>query len=431
MQIFGGLNVDRQRKDQAISAAGVGGRNMSGPLTGFRVLDLAAVVSGPLTAALLADQGAEVIKVERLTGDIQRHVGSQRNGFSGFFHVLNRGKRSIALDLGREEGIDIVHRLARDADVVIQNFRPGVVNRLGIGYDHLSAENPGLVYLSISGFGQSGPRAGQRAYDPIIQSFSGIAQVQGRIHIEHPEVPEQVNMLLLDKLTAYTGSQAITAALLARSKSGTGQHIELSMLDTAIAFSWADVAADLILQTEEGSIIDERPPIGASGHLTEYADGWGATMTLSDAEFQGLCAAYELPQLAEDSRFNTINGRMKHRNEYRELLQSTVAAAAKKLTLAEAEARLNKHEVPFARAGALTELAADPQVMNNKVFRDLHHPIAGPLREARTAPRFIGTPLATPTPAPDIGEHTTEILTELGLQERINDLVDAGVIAAP
>ena len=274
---------------------------MSGPLEGFKVLDLAAVVSGPLTGALLADQGADVIKVERIgRGDIQRHVGSQRNGFSGFFHVINRGKRSIALDLGAKQGTQIVHKLAEQADVVIQNFRPGVVDRLGIGYDDLSANNPGLIYLSISGFGQTGPRAADRAYDPIIQTYSGIAAVQGRLDLDHPEQPQQVNMLLLDKLTAWTAHQAITAALLARSKSGKGQLIELSMLDTAIAFGWCDTAADLILQTEDAEgndagPIDERPPVGASGQLMQYADGWGATMTLSQDEFIGLCKAYGHP----------------------------------------------------------------------------------------------------------------------------------------
>ena len=402
---------------------------MPGPLAGFKVLDLSAVVSGPLTAALLADQGAEVIKVERVSGDIQRHVGSQRGGFSGFFHVLNRGKRSIALDLGQPEGKEIVHRLAQNADVVIQNFRPGVVDRLGIGYADLSAANAGLVYLSISGFGQTGPRAGQRAYDPIIQSFSGIVEVQGRIHLEHPDAPEQVNMLLLDKLTAYTGCQAITAALLARSKSGEGQHIELSMLDTAIAFSWADVAADLILQPDQNhEPIDQRPPIGASGHLTEYADGWGATMTLSDAEFQGMCAAYELLELAKDPRFATINERMRNRTIYRDILNNEVAAAAKKLTLSEAEDRLNRHEVPFARAGKLAELATDPQVRNNAVFRELDHPIAGRLREARPAALFKGTPNQAAQPAPDIGEHTRSILEELGMLERFDALSRSGVI---
>ena len=401
---------------------------MPGPLAGFSVLDLSAIVSGPLTAALLADQGASVIKVERLAGDIQRHVGSRRNGFSGFFHVINRGKRSIALDLGTAEGRDIVERLARRADVVIQNFRPGVIDRLGLGYAQLSALNPKLVYLSISGFGQTGPRAGERAYDPIIQFYSGIAATQGRIHAEHPEQPEQVNQLILDKLTAYTGFQAITAALLERSKSGVGQHIELSMLDTAIAFLWPDTAADLILQ---GDGVDARPPVGASGSVAEFSDGWGTTMTLSDDEFHGMCRAYECEHVAKDARFATLEARQRNRPALVEALRGDVAASAKRMTLAEAAARFAAEDVPFARARRLPELHEDPQIAHNQVFRTLDHPVAGTLRDARPAPRFGRTPAAPGAPAPVAGQHTREIMAELGLADRTEDWLARGIVAAP
>lgn len=399
---------------------------MAGPLSGFRVLDLSAVVSGPLTGALLADQGADVIKVERTgEGDIQRHVGSKRNGFSGFFHVLNRGKRSLALDLTSPEGVGIVGRLARDADVVIQNFRPGVVDRLGIGYEALSAENPGLVYLSISGFGQTGPRARERAYDPIIQCYSGMADVQGRIHIEHPDQPEQVNMLLLDKLTAATGCQAITAALLARSRSGRGQHIELSMLDTAIAFAWSDVASDLIL---EGDGVEARPPVGASGTVLRFRDGWGAIMTLSQHEFEGMCTAFELPHIAADARFATLDARMRHRLELRQVLETEVADAAALLDVEEAGQRLAKAEVPFARVRRLADIPNDEQVRHNALFRQLDHPVAGPLRDVRPAPRFSDTPAEPGAPAPTVGQHTREILTELGLED-IDTLYQRGIVS--
>ena len=401
---------------------------MPGPLSGFRVLDLSAVVSGPLCGALLADQGADVIKVERLTGDIQRHVGSQRQGFSGFFHVLNRGKQSIALDLGNPRGQEIVRQLAQDADVVIQNFRPGVVDRLGIDYQRLSENNPGLVYLSISGFGQGGPRAGDRAYDPIIQAHSGIADVQGRIHDDARQTPEQVNMLLLDKLTAHTGCQAVTAALLARSKSGSGQEIELAMLDTAIAFCWSDVAANLILQPADDPDILHRPPIGASGHVAQYNDGWGAIMTLTDAEFHGMCKAYDLPELAADPRFSTLGERMNHREEYREALLTIVSAAASKLSLDEAEERLIDAQVPFARVQKLAELAQDPQVMHNAVFRDLQHPIAGHLREARPAALFSNTPNEPSAPAPDIGQHTRTVLASIGRAGEFDELRKEGIV---
>ena len=401
---------------------------MPGPLDGFRVIDLSAVVSGPLTGALLADQGADVIKIERTgDGDIQRHVGSKRNGYSGFFHVINRGKRSLALDLGTPEGAAIVRSLARDADVVLQNFRPGVVDRLGIGYSALSAGNPRLVYLSISGFGQTGPRAGDRAYDPIIQCYAGLTDVQGRIHLEHPDKPEQVNMLLLDKLTAWTGCQAITAALLARSRTGEGQHIELSMLDTAIAFSWADVAADLIIQ---GEGVEQRPPIGASGTMMRYRDGWGATMTLSNNEFVGLCQAYCLPHIAEDPRFATIDARMKHRLELRAVMETEVADAAATMTVAEAAKRMKEREVPFARARRLAELHEDDQIRHNRMFREIEHPVAGLLREARPAPLFSKTPAAPGAPAPSVGQHTREVLADLGMDAtEIDALYARGIVS--
>lgn len=401
---------------------------MPGPLTGFSVLDLSAIVSGPLTGALLADQGASVIKVERLVGDIQRHVGSSRNGFSGFFHVINRGKRSIALDLGTEEGRGIVEALAKRADVVIQNFRPGVITRLGLGYERLSALNPKLVYLSISGFGQTGPRAGERAYDPIIQFYSGIAATQGRIHLEHPDQPEQVNQLILDKLTAYTGFQAITAALLERSKSGTGQHIELSMLDTAIAFLWPDTAADLILQ---GDGVDARPPVGASGNVAEYRDGWATTMTLSDDEFHGMCRALGCGHVGDDPRFATLTARQRNRPALLEVLRGEVADASRKLSLAEAAEKFAAEDVPFARARRLTELHEDPQIAHNQVFSTLQHPTAGLLRQARPAPRFGRTPAAPGGPAPVSGQHTREILAELGLSDRTEDWLARGIVAAP
>ncbi len=400
---------------------------MPGPLAGFSVLDLSAIVSGPLTAALLADQGAAVVKVERLGGDIQRHVGSRRNGFSGFFHVINRGKRSIALDLGTAEGRAIVERLAERADVVIQNFRPGVIGRLGLGYAQLSALNPKLVYLSISGFGQTGPRAGERAYDPIIQFYSGIAATQGRIHLEHPERPEQVNQLILDKLTAYTGFQAITAALLERSKSGVGQHIELSMLDTAIAFLWPDTAADLIL---EGPGVDARPPVGASGNVAEYRDGWGTTMTLSDDEFHGMCRALGCDHVAADPRFATLEARQRNRPALQELMRGEMNDATKTLTLAEAGERYAAEDVPFARARRLTELHEDPQIVNNEVFTTIEHPVAGRLRQARPAPRFSRTPAAPGAAAPVAGQHTREILTEIGFADRIEDWIAGGIVAA-
>ena len=407
---------------------------MPGPLDGVRVLDLSAVVSGPLTAALLADQGAEVIKVERPGGgDIQRNVGSRRHGFSGSFHLLNRGKRSISLDLSDPDGVNIVHKLAASADVSLQNFRPGVADRLGVGYKDLARVNPAIIYLSISGFGQTGPNAGKRAYDPIIQAYSGMAGVQGRRRDGQPGgVPTQVNQLLMDKLTAWTGFQAITAALFHRERAAArtgarqqGQHIELSMLDTAIAFLWPDAGADNILQ---GEGIEHHLPLAAAGTLIEMEDGWGAVMVLSDQEFQGMCTALDLPELAADERFNQLASRIKNRAAYLEEGVRLIAAAAGKLTTAEVEARLVAEQVPFARIRSLEDLPDDAQTQANKLFFERDHPVAGRMRETRPAAIFSGTPATGGGFAPTAGQHSREILAEIGLADEADDLFDRGVV---
>ncbi|MBV1879222.1 MAG: CoA transferase [Pseudomonadales bacterium] len=396
---------------------------MSGPLAGVKILDLAAVVSGPLTATLLADQGAEVVKVERIgSGDIQRHVGSKRNGMPGFFHMLNRGKKSIALDMAKPEAIDIIIKLAIEADVVVQNFRPGVVERLGIGFDQLAKHNDRLIYLSISGFGQSGPQAHKRAYDPIIQTYSGIAAVQG---LKTGQGPEQVNQLIMDKLTAYTGSQAICAALYSRSQTGKGQHIELSMLDTAIAFMWPDAGADNILQ---GDDIQHSPPIGGSGQLMQFADGWGTIMILSDAEFKGMCHAFDLADVAEDARFESLAKRIQNRKILGEIMHSIVEAKALKMSLADAEVQFEQHEVPFARLRHLHDLPDDPQVQHNQVFEQLDHPVAGRLTETRPAALFSATPATAAGPAPSVGEHTRAVLESIDMLDQLDNLVAAGVV---
>lgn len=381
---------------------------MAGPLTGVTVVDLSAVVSGPLTGAVLADLGADVIKVEKLEGDIQRNVGSQRNGFSGSFHVLNRGKRSIALDLKDPAVMPVLQALIARADVLIQNFRPGVVQRLGLGFKAMQHLNPRLIYLSISGFGPSGPEAGKRAYDPIIQAYSAMASVQG---LKRGVGPEQVNQLIMDKLTAHTGAQAIAAALYARERTGLGEHIELSMLDTAVAFMWPDAGADATLQGED---IEHRPPISAAGQLVELADGWAAFMTLSDAEFAGLCRALNLDELQADPMFQTLTSRQRNRQAYSDRL-SEVLLKTKSMTVETFLGKLDAEQVPAASVKRLEDLHLDPQLIANDLFRERDHPVAGKIREARPAARFLNATLVPASAAPSIGEHTEAILSELGL----------------
>ncbi len=381
--------------------------SVAAPLTGIRVVDCSAVVSGPLAATMLGDQGAEVIKVEPLgAGDILRHVGSHRGGMSGMFHVVNRGKRSLALNLADARGRAVLERLVARADVFVQNFRPGVVDRMGIGWEAFRALNPRLVYVSISGFGNDGPYAGKRVYDNVVQAYSGLAAVQGAAGD-----PSLLRQLACDKLTSLTAAQAICAALVGRGVSGAGRHVELSMLDSAIAFLWPDAASDVMML---GDGVTRQPPIGANYGTLKLADGFATATVLSDAEFQGLCRALGFDAVASDPRFATVASRMNHFKELIALFQRDIPEAAAKLTRAEIEAKLSAHEVPVGIVRKLEELHEDPQVRANGTLRERELPGLGRVREPRPAARFGGeTPPPAPL-APRLGEHSEAILAELG-----------------
>ncbi len=311
-------------------------------------------------------------------------------------------------------------RLSRGADVLVQNFRPGVVERMGIGYEALSRENARLVYVSISGFGPSGPYAGKRVYDNVVQAYSGLAAVQGGAGD-----PAPLRQLACDKLTSLFAAQAICAALLGRARDGRGRHVELSMLDAAIAFLWPDAAGDVMLQ---GEGVTRQPPIGSNYGLLKLADGWASPGALSDAEFQGLCRALGLHAAADDPRFATVASRMAHLRELGAVFQRDIPRAAASLTRAEIEARLTAHDVPVGIVRTLAELALDPQVRANRTLVEREHPVCGRLLEPRPAARFDGVALEPGAPAPRLGEHSDAILAELGLAEQTAELRAAGVV---
>ncbi len=378
---------------------------MAGPLTGVRIVDLSSVVSGPLTTSLLADQGAEVVKVEPVGGaDIMRFAGARRGGISAIFAVLNRGKRAMRLDLSDERGVAILLDLVRSSDVVVQNFRPGVAERIGVGYEDAKRVAPDVVYLSISGFGETGPYAEKRVYDPIVQAISGIAagQVCG-----HSGQPELIQSMICDKVTAHQAAQAVTAALFARERGAGGQHIRLSMLDAAVAYAWPDL---LINETLLGDGVEEISSIGEMYRLTPTSDGHLMAFALSDDEFAGLCRAIDRPELGDDPRFSSVNGRAAHYGELRRLLDAGFA----KLTTAEACARLDAEQVPCGPLNPLEAVPGDPQVVENSVVVESEHPRAGRMRQARPPARFEGTPAQIGRPAPLEGEHTDALLRELG-----------------
>ncbi len=390
-----------------------------GPLDGVKVVDFSVMISGPLAAMMLADQGADVVKVETPGfGDIMRLLGTSKNGMTGIFANNNRGKRSLVVDLKADGGRDVIHRLVEDADVVIQNFRPGAMARLGLGYDDLAAINPDLVYMSISGYGPNGPYSGRRVYDNVIQAASGLASVQTDPATGEPAM---FRTLLCDKSTAYTAAQAITAALFARAtgKAG-GQHIELAMIDTAIAFLWPDSAMDAALLDDD---VNRQPTLASNYAVTRLADGFASAAAVTDSEFAGLCATYGRAEMAEDPRFVDTLSRMANANA----MVVELAEAAAGCSLDDFVERSAQHDVPASKINTLADLPTDPQVVNNEVFVERDHPIAGRIREPRPAARLHATPQEVGRVAPGHGEHTLEILAELGFDA--DALRAAGVIA--
>lgn len=395
---------------------------MAKPLDGIRVLDLSAVVSGPWAATMLADQGAEVVKVEPVGGaDILRFLGSGRGGMSGTFHLVNRGKRGIAVDLKAKEGRDIIRKLAAQSDVVLQNFRPGVVDHLGLGYADLKRERKDLIYLSISGFGQEGPYVDKRVYDNVVQVISGMATAQAGAD----GIPTLFRQLVCDKITSMAAAQAITAALFARERGQGGQHIELAMLDVAVSFLWSDCATDHILL---GEGVDLQGPIGKSYQMIPLKDGWGTVTFLSDEEFRGLCRAFDHEEIADDPRFRTTADRLAHMSELMPVLIEKIVPVAISLTREETQARLDANDVPGGTASHFAEIPENPQILANQTFVESEHPICGPLREPRPPIRFQAEAQAPAGPAPLPGQHTDEILRELGLGAQVAALRAAGVV---
>jgi len=393
-----------------------------GPLDGVRILDLSIALTGPYAVALLADQGAEVVKVERLDlGDIARWIGVSVEGTSALFQMCNRGKRSIAVDLHTPRGQALVQHLARDVDVVVQNFRPGVIDRLGLGYETVRAQNPGVVYVSISGFGPDGPYATKGAYDTVIQAYGGLAANQADPDSGEPRF---LNQTAADKITALVGAQAITAALFARERGAGGQHVQLSMLDAVVSFLWADAAGNEVLLDADGA---RASSFVANFRPFRFRDGWGIATPTSDSDFSGLCQAFDVDGY-DDPRVATIGERMQHRDLTRAIMDRCYAAA-RQLTTAEAMQRLEDRQVPCGVVLSPAELAADPHVQAIGLLEDSEHPTAGRLRQPRHPARFPGTPARLGGPAPTLGQHTDEVLADAGLAGEVAGLRRDGVVA--
>lgn len=388
---------------------------MTGPLEGIRVVDLSQVISGPWATMLLADQGAEVIKVEpTVGGEVLRPVPNfGRGGINSLIANNNRGKLGLAVDLGTERGLATLRRLVDTADVVVQNFRPGVADRLGLAPDVLRSTNPRLVTCAITGFGPDGPWAQRPVYDPIIQAMSGHVAVQ--VNPDIP-IPDMVRSTVCDKATALMAAQAITAALFVRERTGVGQDVEIAMLDAAIAFFWPDgMMADTVLSGEGW----DEPPVGATMaatyRLTECADGHLVYWVVQPADMWNLARALGHPEWEHDERWHDAEQRRLPANWA--AFGAAIAAAFEALPVTEALRRLQEHDVPVGPVLSLQDLPHHEQVVHNGIVVEWEHPTAGPLRQAGPAAHFSATPAAPQLRVPRHGEDTDAVLRSAGLTD--------------
>ncbi len=373
------------------------------PLAGTKVVEFSTMITASLATMMFAQQGADVIKVEPPgTGDPMRWLGSQKGGISGLFHNCNQAKRSITLNLKAAEDVAHARQLCLSADVVIHNYRPGVMDRLGLGSKALRQEKPELVYCAITGFGHEGPLSGRPAYDHVMQAMAGFMTLQG-----HPEGFAYVKTLICDKITAYTAAQAITAALFARERGAGGQHIDLSMLESCVAFLWPDGGMHLTLQADD---VTHGAPFADYYQLPlRSTDGAIAYAAMTDDHWAAIFDIVGRPDLKTEEKYKGMANRSVHMAE----LASIIAAQKPDLTSAEMVAALAEHDVPAAPCLALEDLPAHQQAVAIGIFEQTEHPLLGAVQHVSAPARFGGTKLAPCGPSPALGEHSDAILAEL------------------
>lgn len=380
-----------------------------GPLSGYRILELATTLSGPIGAMLLADQGADVIKLESPGGDQLRNAGGSRKGVAGLatmFLNANRNKRSIVADLKSDEGREIARALAQTSDVVIQNFRPGVVERLGLSYDDLRRLRPDLIYVSIDGVGDTGPDRNRRVYDTVVQALSGFAAAQSdRI----TGVPTTVQNAVVDKATSMTVWQAVTAALLHRERTGEGQHVRISMLSVALSFLWPETMS---ASTLIGDDVRRGGSMSAVQYVFATLDGHIMVGFVGDEEFAAVAGVVERPEWATDARFSGVGQRFANAAELNHLLAERLASHPSAHWLE----RLRDADAVFAPVNAPDDVHLDPQVVAIGAVEEHDHPVAGRIRQPVHPIRFGASPASLHRHAPSLGEHTQEILAELGVR---------------
>ncbi|MDA1311645.1 MAG: CoA transferase [Proteobacteria bacterium] len=396
---------------------------MAGPLAGFRVIDMTSVISGPLATMMLADQGAEVIKIENPSGgDFTRAMSNRQGGFSASFLNNNRSKRSVAVNTKDQRGMDLVKKLLEGADVFIQNMRPGVIERIGLGEDVVRQIAPEIIYVSISGFGDRGPYAQRPVYDPLVQALSGLTTIQGGADDARPRL---VRTIVPDKLTGVMAAQAVTAALLSRERTGKGQHVRLSMLDSVVNFLWH---SDMASQTFVDGEFPQEKAQSFIDLIYETKTDYISVAVNTDKQWKSLAHALERPEWLQDPRFLTPALRHANINDRLGMTQEVLLTKAATEWLAVLEAA----DVPSAPILRRRDVMYHPQIQANETIAEYDHPEAGRLRQARPAALFSDTPPEITRGAPMLGEFTEDAMRQLGYDsETIAKLAADGVIGGP
>ena len=380
------------------------------------------MVSGPIATMILADQGADVIKIESPAGDHMRRVGTKHKGMTSSFLTCNRGKRSMCVDVKQSKGLALVLELVKSADVLVQNFRPGVIERMGLGEDRVRELKPDIIYLSISGFGKNGPHAHQRVYDPVIQALSGLADVQ---RDQKTGVPRMVRTIICDKTTALTAAHAITTALFYREKTGEGQTMDLAMLDTMVGFLWPETMGSLsFVGKEQDPAHSQKSP----DLVFKTADGYITAGANSDSEWEGMCNALNRPDLICDPRFKTAQARSENIAQRRQIVSDEISSWVSETILE----RFDLGGVASAPILTRIELINNPQIIENNILTIIKDEILGDVRVPRPPVQHSGQPTCVRKLAPFQGADNRALMLELGYKEpEINQYVRDEILHQP